>query len=62
MRRSPSRSSLGDKPDLDITLAADKAAKTLTISDNGIGMSRDELIDNLGTIAKSGTQAFLETA
>jgi molecular chaperone HtpG len=47
-------------PDLAITIAADKAAKTLTISDTGIGMSREELVDNLGTIARSGTQAFLD--
>ena len=46
--------------ELAITIAADKAAKTVTVSDSGIGMSREELIDNLGTIARSGTQAFLE--
>ena len=46
--------------DLTITISADKAAKTVTVSDSGIGMSREELIGNLGTIAKSGTQAFLE--
>ena len=49
---------LGDTPELKIELAADKTAKTLTISDNGIGMSRDELVENLGTIARSGTQRF----
>ncbi|WP_041793967.1 molecular chaperone HtpG [Pararhodospirillum photometricum] len=43
-----------------IRLAVDKDAGTLTIADNGIGMSRQELIDNLGTIARSGTQAFAE--
>jgi molecular chaperone HtpG len=43
-----------------IHLAADKAAKTLAIRDNGIGMSRDELIANLGTIAKSGTSEFVK--
>ncbi|MFO0850088.1 MAG: molecular chaperone HtpG [Gemmataceae bacterium] len=48
----------GDK-DWRITVTPDKAAKTLTISDNGIGMSRDEVIDHLGTVAKSGTKAFL---
>ena len=43
-----------------IHLSVDKAAKTLTISDNGVGMSHDELIANLGTIAKSGTAEFLK--
>jgi molecular chaperone HtpG len=45
-------------PDLVIQIELDKAARTLTISDNGIGMSRDEVISNLGTIAKSGTKEF----
>ncbi|MDD5299904.1 MAG: molecular chaperone HtpG [Gallionella sp.] len=44
--------------DLKIHISYDEGAKTLTISDNGIGMSRDEVIGNLGTIAKSGTQEF----
>ncbi|MDH2919568.1 MAG: molecular chaperone HtpG [Sideroxydans sp.] len=44
--------------ELKIRIAYDEAAKTLTISDNGIGMSRDEVINNLGTIAKSGTRDF----
>ncbi len=44
--------------ELNIRVAYDKAARTLTISDNGIGMSRDEVINNLGTIAKSGTREF----
>ncbi|WP_321344444.1 molecular chaperone HtpG [Breoghania sp.] len=43
-----------------IRLETDKAAGTLTVSDNGTGMSREELIGNLGTIARSGTRAFLE--
>ncbi len=51
----------GDDSDLKIRVAFDKAARTLTISDNGIGMSRQEVIDNIGTIAKSGTKAFLQS-
>lgn len=47
------------KPDLAIRISYDVLAQTITISDNGIGMSRDEVIDNLGTIAKSGTREFL---
>ena len=49
-----------DQPDLAIRIAIDKEGKTLTISDNGIGMSRDDVIQNLGTIAKSGTAQFLQ--
>ena len=45
--------------DFHIRIDIDKDARTLTVSDNGIGMSRDEVADNLGTIAKSGTQQFL---
>ena len=48
-----------DTPTLDIRVAFDKAAKTLTISDNGIGMSEQEAIEHLGTIAKSGTRDFM---
>src|SRR5450755_1267536 len=44
--------------DLQIRVSYDKDSRTLTISDNGIGMSRDEVINNLGTIAKSGTRDF----
>ena len=44
--------------ELKIRIAYDKAARTLTIADNGIGMSRQEVIDNIGTIAKSGTREF----
>ncbi|MBV8506059.1 MAG: molecular chaperone HtpG, partial [Alphaproteobacteria bacterium] len=42
-----------------VTLTPDKSARTLTIADNGIGMNREELIENLGTIARSGTAAFV---
>lgn len=48
----------GDDSDLKIRIAFDKAARTLTITDNGIGMSRAEVIENIGTIAKSGTKEF----
>jgi len=48
-------------PDIKVTIDFDNEAGTLTISDNGIGMSRDEVISNLGTIAKSGTAQFLES-
>jgi molecular chaperone HtpG len=51
---------LAGDADLKITITPDKSAKTLTVADNGVGMTRDELIDNLGTIARSGTQAFVE--
>lgn len=47
--------------ELRVRISADKDKGTLTISDNGIGMSREEVIENLGTIAKSGTKAFLES-
>ena len=50
----------GDQPELEVRVSFDKAAKALTITDTGIGMSEQEAIDNLGTIAKSGTKAFME--
>ena len=50
---------LGDGAPLVIRLKADRGTKTLTIADNGIGMDRQELIDNLGTVARSGTRAFM---
>ena len=51
---------LGDDKDLKITVKVSKKKKTIEIQDNGIGMSNEELIDNLGTIARSGTSKFME--
>ena len=48
-----------DAPNLEVRVSFDKEAKTLTISDNGIGLTEQEAIENLGTIAKSGTRDFL---
>jgi len=48
-----------DAPNLEVRIGFDKEAKTLTITDNGIGMSAQEAIDHLGTIAKSGTKDFM---
>ena len=50
---------LGDDADLRIEISFDKEAQTLTIVDNGVGMNRDEVIANLGTIARSGTAEFV---
>ena len=50
----------GDQPNLEVRIAFDEQAKTLTITDTGIGMSEQEAIDHLGTIAKSGTKAFVD--
>jgi len=50
----------GEDTDYKITITADPKARTITVSDNGIGMSRDELVENLGTIARSGTLDFLK--
>jgi len=52
---------LGDDPNLKVRISFDKDAKTLTISDNGIGMTKDEVINHLGTIAHSGTADFFSS-
>jgi molecular chaperone HtpG len=51
---------LGGDSDFKIRLTPDKAAGTLTLSDNGIGMTREQVVQDLGTIARSGTKAFIE--
>ncbi|MFC7051381.1 molecular chaperone HtpG [Hansschlegelia quercus] len=51
---------LGDDPKPHITISADEESRRLTIEDNGVGMSRDEMIEALGTIARSGTKAFMD--
>src|ERR1700760_4940189 len=48
-----------DAPNLEVRVSFDPQARTLTIADNGIGLSEQEAIDNLGTIAKSGTREFM---
>ena len=52
---------LADDTELRIELEYDKDARTLTVRDNGIGMTRDEVVENIGTIARSGTRKFLES-
>src|ERR1041385_5245463 len=52
---------IGADEKLEIWIESDPKGKTLTISDNGIGMSRDEVIANIGTIAKSGTRELLQS-
>jgi molecular chaperone HtpG len=51
---------IADDPDLKVVLTPDKEKRTLVVADNGIGMSHDELVDNLGTIARSGTAQFVQ--
>src|SRR5713101_8010467 len=51
----------GPDAELKIRVSFDKQARTLTVSDNGIGMSRDEVVNNIGTIAKSGTREFFQS-
>jgi molecular chaperone HtpG len=51
----------GDDPELKILITPDREAGTLTVFDTGIGMSRDDLVENLGTIARSGTQRFVHS-
>lgn len=55
-----SQPELNKGAELAVEISFDKDAKTITVSDNGIGMTYDEVIENIGTIAKSGTKAFLE--
>ncbi len=52
---------LGDDAELRIRVVADEKANTISVIDNGIGMTRDEIVDHLGTIAKSGTAEFLQS-
>jgi heat shock protein beta len=51
---------LGDNPEMEIKIDFNHEEKTLSITDTGVGMTKAELIKNLGTVAKSGTTAFLE--
>ncbi|HEX9647506.1 MAG TPA: molecular chaperone HtpG [Alphaproteobacteria bacterium] len=51
---------LGDDPALEVRISLDRKARTITVADNGIGMNHDDLVDNLGTIARSGTARFLD--
>ena len=50
-----------DMPNMEISIVTDKQNNTITIEDTGIGMTKEELINNLGTIAKSGTKQFIKS-
>ena len=52
---------LGDKPELEVQIDYDPEGKTLTIRDSGIGMSKEDLVANLGTVARSGTTNFIKS-
>jgi len=58
-RKDP-RSSTGDAPTMDIRISSDKEARTLTVKDGGVGMTKDDLINHLGSLGSSGTKRFVE--
>lgn len=60
IQRGTSKVSSGAQDDLYISVTTNSKERTITIFDSGIGMSRNEVIENLGTIAKSGSQAFVQ--
>lgn len=59
IQRGAAKLSSGSEDDLSIQISTNSKERTITIFDSGVGMSREEVIDNLGTIAKSGSQAFV---